>query len=147
MEQITNAAYHILGLRTFFTGGPDEVRAWTFHDGYTAPQCAGIIHTDMEAGFIKAEVYSFDDIDKYGTEESLRAQGLMRTEGKEYVVKMEIVSSSSSLLLRKASKVSDSSYRFGISRDIHRLKEGTGFILCSTFIPCDKWLRLIQMVM
>lgn len=87
LEQITNAAYHILGLRTFFTGGPDEVRAWTFHDGYTAPQCAGIIHTDMEAGFIKAEVYSFDDLDKYGTEESLRAQGLMRTEGKEYVVK------------------------------------------------------------
>lgn len=87
LEQVTNAAYHILGLRTFFTGGPDEVRAWTFKEGYTAPQCAGIIHTDMEEGFIKAEVYSYGDLDKYGTEEALKEKGLIRTEGKEYLVK------------------------------------------------------------
>lgn len=87
IEQITKAAYHILGLRTFFTGGPDEVRAWTFHDGASAPQCAGIIHTDMEAGFIKAEIYSFADIDQYGTEAALKEKGLIRTEGKEYRVK------------------------------------------------------------
>lgn len=87
LEQVTNAAYHILGLRTFFTGGPDEVRAWTFHDGYTAPQCAGVIHTDMENGFIRAEVYSFEDIDKYGSEEALKEKGLIRTEGKDYLVK------------------------------------------------------------
>lgn len=87
LDKITQAAYHILGLRTFFTGGPDEVRAWTFHDGATAPECAGIIHSDMEKGFIKAEVYSFDDLDKYGSEEALKAKGLIRTEGKEYLVK------------------------------------------------------------
>lgn len=87
LDRITKAAYDILGLRTFFTGGPDEVRAWTFKDGMLAPQCAGIIHTDMEKGFIKAEVYSFDDLDKYGSEEALKSKGLIRTEGKEYAVK------------------------------------------------------------
>lgn len=87
LDRIAKAAYQILGLRTFFTGGPDEVRAWTFHDGDTAPRCAGTIHSDMERGFIKAEVYSFEDIDKYGSEEALKAKGLIRTEGKEYPVK------------------------------------------------------------
>lgn len=87
LEQVTNAAYHLLGLRTFFTDGPDEVRAWTFHDGYTAPQCAGIIHTDMLEGFIKAEVYAYDDIDRLGSEDALKSAGLIRTEGKEYRVK------------------------------------------------------------
>lgn len=86
LDRITTAAYKILGLRTFFTGGPEEVRAWTFHEGWTAPQCAGVIHTDMERGFIKAEVYTYSDLDKYGTEAALREKGLIRTEGKEYVV-------------------------------------------------------------
>lgn len=87
LDRIASAAYHILGLRTFFTGGPDEVRAWTFKDGMTAPECAGIIHSDMERGFIKAEVYSYADLDKYESEEALKAAGLIRTEGKEYIVK------------------------------------------------------------
>lgn len=87
LEQVAEAAYRILGLRTFFTVGPDEVKAWTFAEGATAPQCAGIIHSDMERGFIKAEAYSFDDIDRYQTEQALREKGLIRTEGKEYRVK------------------------------------------------------------
>ncbi|HBR85646.1 MAG TPA: redox-regulated ATPase YchF, partial [Firmicutes bacterium] len=87
LDRIAKTAYDILGLRTFFTGGPDEVRAWTFHEGDLAPRCAGVIHTDMEKGFIKAEVYSFADIDKYGDEKKLRDLGLIRTEGKDYPVK------------------------------------------------------------
>lgn len=87
LDRITKATYDILGLKTFFTGGPDEVRAWTFKDGMVAPQCAGIIHSDMEKGFIKAEVYSYDAINEYGSEDVLKSKGLIRTEGKEYVVK------------------------------------------------------------
>ena len=87
LDRIAKAAYSVLGLRTFFTDGPDEVRAWTFHEGDLAPRCAGVIHSDMERGFIKAEVYAFDDLDRYGTEEALKAKGLIRTEGKEYPVK------------------------------------------------------------
>ncbi|MCI2068746.1 MAG: redox-regulated ATPase YchF [Bacilli bacterium] len=87
LEKVARASYHLLGLRTFFTVGPDEVRAWTFHEGMTAPECAGIIHTDFQKGFIKAEVYSYDDIDKYQTELALKAAGKIMTQGKDYVVK------------------------------------------------------------
>ena len=86
LDQIIQAAYHLLGLRTFFTVGEPECRAWTFHDGMKAPQCAGIIHTDFEKGFIKAEVYSYEDLMEYGTELSLKEHGKLRIEGKEYVM-------------------------------------------------------------
>ncbi len=87
LDQIIQTAYEMLGLRTFFTVGKDEVRAWTFHEGAKAPQCAGIIHTDFERGFIKAEVYSYDDLMTYGSEAGIKEAGKLRIEGKEYVVK------------------------------------------------------------
>ncbi len=83
---LARAAYHLMGLRTFFTGGPDECRAWTIHNGDKAPQAAGVIHTDFEKGFIKAEVYSIDDLKKYGSEPEIKAAGKYRQEGKDYVV-------------------------------------------------------------
>lgn len=83
---LARAAYHLMGLRTFFTGGPDECRAWTIHSGDKAPQAAGVIHTDFEKGFIKAEVYSIDDLKKYGSEAEIKAAGKYRQEGKDYVV-------------------------------------------------------------
>lgn len=86
LDQIIQAAYHLLGLRTFFTVGEPENRAWTFREGMKAPQCAGVIHTDFEKGFIKAEVYSFEDIDRYETEASLKEHGKLRIEGKEYLM-------------------------------------------------------------
>jgi ribosome-binding ATPase YchF (GTP1/OBG family) len=76
----------MLGLRTFFTSGKDECRAWTIHAGDTAPKAAGVIHTDFERGFIKAEVYTYDDIVKYGTEAKIKEAGKYRLEGREYVV-------------------------------------------------------------
>ena len=87
LDKITNAAYHILGLRTFFTTGADEVRAWTFKGGMTAPECAGVIHSDFQKCFLKAEVYSYDDLMKYGSEEAVKAAGRYLTVGKDYVVK------------------------------------------------------------
>ena len=87
LDRVAKAAYSILGLRTFFTGGTDEVRAWTFREGDLLPRCAGYIHSDMERGFIRGEVYSYSDLDQYGSEEALKAKGLIRTEGKEYRVK------------------------------------------------------------
>ena len=87
LDQIIKAAYELLGLRTFFTVGADEVRAWTFHEGMKAPQCAGIIHTDFERGFIRAEVYRYEDLMEYGTELALKEKGKLRVEGKEYVMK------------------------------------------------------------
>ncbi|MFA6030447.1 MAG: redox-regulated ATPase YchF [Elusimicrobiota bacterium] len=86
LERVILSAYKLLGLQSFFTGGEDEVRAWTVVSGSRAPQAAGVIHTDFEKGFIRAEVYSYGDIDKYASEAELRARGLIRSEGKEYVV-------------------------------------------------------------
>ncbi|GHV78033.1 ribosome-binding ATPase YchF [Spirochaetia bacterium] len=83
---LVHAAYRLLGLRTFFTAGADECRAWTVHAGDTAPKAAGVIHTDFEKGFIKAEVYSYEDIIKYGTEAKIKEAGKYRIEGKEYIV-------------------------------------------------------------
>lgn len=83
---LARAVYHLMGLRTFFTSGPDESRAWTIHAGDTAPKAAGVIHTDFEKGFIKAEVYTFDDLVKYGTEAKIREAGKYRMEGRDYVV-------------------------------------------------------------
>ncbi|MDR2792250.1 MAG: redox-regulated ATPase YchF [Treponema sp.] len=87
LSALTHAAYRLLGLRTFFTAGADECRAWTIHAGDTAPQAAGVIHTDFEKGFIKAEVYSYGDIVHYGTEAKIKEAGKYRVEGKEYVVR------------------------------------------------------------
>ena len=75
-----------MGLATFFTTGSDEVKAWTFKKGMKAPQCAGIIHTDFERGFIRAEVISYDDLVKYGSEKEVKENGKMRLEGKEYLM-------------------------------------------------------------
>lgn len=86
LDQIIQAAYHLLGLRTFFTVGEPECRAWTFHEGMKAPQCAGIIHSDFERGFIKAEIYSYDDFMQYGSEKALKEAGKLRQEGKDYLM-------------------------------------------------------------
>ena len=87
LDQIIRAAYHLLGLRTFFTVGEPECRAWTFREGMKAPQCAGIIHTDFEKGFIRAEIYSYDDLMEYKSEPALKEHGKIRLEGKEYLMK------------------------------------------------------------
>ena len=84
MNALIREAYATLGLRTFFTAGPDEDRAWTFKAGYKAPQAAGVIHTDFEKGFIRAQVVSFDDYVKHGGEKGAREAGALRPEGKEY---------------------------------------------------------------
>jgi len=86
LSALIHSAYRLLGLRTFFTAGADECRAWTIHAGDTAPKAAGVIHTDFEKGFIKAEVYTCDDIFRYGTEAKIKEAGKYRIEGKEYVV-------------------------------------------------------------
>ena len=86
LSALIHSVYKLLGLRTFFTSGKDECRAWTFHAGDTAPKAAGVIHTDFEKGFIKAEVYTCDDIFQYGTEAKIKEAGRYRLEGREYVV-------------------------------------------------------------
>jgi GTP-binding protein YchF len=84
---LIRSTYHLLGLRTFFTAGEKEVRAWTIHDGDTAPKAAGVIHSDFERGFIKAETVAYDDLVACGSTAHAREKGLYRMEGKEYVVK------------------------------------------------------------
>jgi len=86
LSALIHSAYKLLGLRTFFTTGKDECRAWTFRAGDTAPKAAGVIHTDFEKGFIKAEVYTCDDIFKYGTEAKIKEAGRYRLEGRDYTV-------------------------------------------------------------
>ena len=87
LDKVVKAAYNLLGLETYFTAGPKEIHAWTFKKGMLAPQCAGIIHTDFEKGFIKAEVYNYEDLVKFETEQGVKENGKFRIEGKEYVVK------------------------------------------------------------
>lgn len=86
LDQLIQATYKILGLKTYFTVGKDEVRAWTFKDGMNAKQCAGIIHTDFERGFIRAEVMSYEDLMKYGSEVKVKEAGRARLEGKDYLM-------------------------------------------------------------
>lgn len=86
LDRLIKASYKLLGLSTYLTAGTDEVRAWTYKQGMKAPECAGIIHTDFEKGFIKAEIMSFEDLEKYGTELKVRENGKMRLEGKDYVM-------------------------------------------------------------
>jgi hypothetical protein len=86
LPRFLNAAYRMLGLRTFFTTGEKESRAWTFRAGWKAPQCAGVIHTDFERGFIRAEVIHWDDLLEVGSWSKARDAGILRVEGKDYVV-------------------------------------------------------------
>ena len=86
LNRLVRAGYDLLHLITYFTSGADECRAWTVHRGDTAPQAAGVIHTDFEKGFIKAEVFSWKDLLQLGSEAAVREKGLLRIEGKEYVV-------------------------------------------------------------
>ncbi len=86
LAKIIHAGYNLLGLQTYFTAGPKEVRAWTFVKGSKTPQCAGIIHSDFERGFIRAETIAYDDYVKFGGEQACKEAGKMRSEGKEYVV-------------------------------------------------------------
>jgi GTP-binding protein YchF len=83
---LIRAVYHLLGLRTFFTASEKEARAWTFHEGYRAPEAAGVIHSDFERGFIKAETVSYDDLVASGSVAGARERGLLRQEGRDYVV-------------------------------------------------------------
>lgn len=86
VDQLIRSAFSLLGLETYFTAGEKEVRAWPYKIGYRAPQCAGIIHTDFEKGFIRAEVTAYDDFVRLCGEKGAREAGLLRLEGKEYVV-------------------------------------------------------------
>jgi GTP-binding protein YchF len=86
LAPLARAAYKLLGLQSFYTAGPKEIRAWTIPAGATAPQAAGVIHTDFERGFIRAEVYGVSDLEQYGSEKAIREAGKMRLEGKSYVM-------------------------------------------------------------
>ncbi len=86
LNKVVRAGYKLLGLQTYFTVGPKEVRAWTIHKGWKAPQAAGVIHTDFEKGFIKAEVIGWKTLCELGSEHAAREKGLLRMEGKDYVV-------------------------------------------------------------
>src|SRR4030095_8320061 len=87
LNRVIRAGYHLLGLQTFFTAGPKEVRAWTVRVGATAPQAAGEIHTDFEKGFIRAEVIAYDDYVSLKGEQGAKEAGKLRLEGKEYIVR------------------------------------------------------------
>ena len=87
LAALARETYQLLGLQTYFTAGPKEIRAWTVRVGAKGPEAAGVIHSDFERGFIRAEVYSVDDLVAAGSEAALKATGKMRVEGKEYVVR------------------------------------------------------------
>ena len=87
LDRTIKLAYDTLGLASFLTTGPKESRAWTFHKGWKAPKCAGVIHTDFEKGFIRAQVVAYEDFVKYGGESGAREHGVLRPEGKEYEMK------------------------------------------------------------
>ena len=86
LDQLARTGFHTLGLQTYLTAGPKESRAWTIGQGWTAPQAAGVIHTDFQRGFIKAEIVSFEDLDSAGTMAAAKAAGKVRMEGKDYVM-------------------------------------------------------------
>ena len=86
LGRLIRATYELLGLQTFYTAGPKEIRAWTIHAGWTGPKSAGVIHTDFEKGYIRAEVYSVTDLAEHKTEAAIKAAGKMRTEGRDYVL-------------------------------------------------------------
>jgi hypothetical protein len=84
---LARIGFGALGLQTYLTAGPKEARAWTIHKGWTAPQAAGVIHTDFQRGFIKAEIVSFDDLVGAGSMNAAKAAGKVRMEGKEYIMR------------------------------------------------------------
>jgi len=86
LDSVSKMAFQSLGLGTYFTAGPEEIHAWEFKKGISAPEAAGIIHTDFEKGFIKAEIFSFKDFQKYPSEHKLKEKGLLRLEGKDYII-------------------------------------------------------------
>ena len=86
LDKLIKSSYKLLGLSTYLTAGKDEVRAWTYKQGMKAPECAGIIHTDFERGFIKAEIMSYEDLKKYGDENKVKEAGRLRLEGKDYIM-------------------------------------------------------------
>jgi len=86
LDRLARAAYKLLGLQSYFTAGPKEVRAWTVRIGAKAPEAAGVIHSDFTRGFIRAEVIAYADYDEHGSEAAVKAAGKLRVEGKEYVV-------------------------------------------------------------
>lgn len=86
LATLAREAYRLLGLQSFFTAGPKEIRAWTIPVGATAPQAAGVIHSDFERGFIRADIYTVDDLERYKSESAIRAAGKLRSEGKSYVM-------------------------------------------------------------
>jgi ribosome-binding ATPase YchF (GTP1/OBG family) len=86
LHRIIRGVYHLLGLQSYYTAGPKEIRAWTIPRGATAPQAAGVIHGDFERGFIRANIYSIDDLKAYGSEQAIKEKGHLRTEGKEYIM-------------------------------------------------------------
>ncbi|MFO8068293.1 MAG: DUF933 domain-containing protein, partial [Bacteroidales bacterium] len=87
VNKLIRAAYELLNLKTFFTAGPKEARAWTFREGMTAPQTGGIIHSDLERGFIRAEVMKYEDLKELGSEQACKNAGKYYIEGKNYIVK------------------------------------------------------------
>ena len=87
LTRLIQVTYQLLGLQTYFTAGEKEIRAWTIHGGDTAPVAAGVIHTDFQKQFIRAEVYSVDDIMEYHSEAAIKAAGKMRTEGRDYIMR------------------------------------------------------------
>src|SRR5690606_38063067 len=86
LQQMIHAAYDTLGLQSYLTAGPKEVRAWTIKKGATAPEAAGVIHTDFQRGFIAAQIVDFDDLVTAGSETAAKSVGKVRTEGKDYVM-------------------------------------------------------------
>jgi ribosome-binding ATPase YchF (GTP1/OBG family) len=86
LDQLARVGFATLGLQTYLTAGPKESRAWTIRQGWTAPQAAGVIHTDFQRGFIKAEVVSFADLDEAGSMAEAKSRGKVRIEGKDYVM-------------------------------------------------------------
>ena len=86
LDKLVETTYSLLGLKTYFTAGEPEVRAWTYKDGMNAKECAGIIHSDFEKGFIKAEVISYDDLISLGSEQKVKDSGKLRLEGKDYLM-------------------------------------------------------------
>ena len=86
LSKLARAAYNLLGLQSFYTAGEKEIRAWTVRQGSTAPQAAGVIHTDFQRGFIRAEIYSIADIEEYKSEKAIREAGKLRVEGKDYMM-------------------------------------------------------------
>ena len=87
LSQLARVAYHTLGLQSYLTAGPKEIRAWTIKQGSTAPQAAGVIHTDFEKGFIAAAIVDYDDFVATGSEAAAKAAGKLRTEGRDYIMR------------------------------------------------------------